>query len=78
LLRELANPNLHDISSHMPYHIELWDRHANHVRWIVAATGTVTIGHAAFEAAVANWPGEHFTLHHGIQLLREHPEQRRK
>jgi hypothetical protein len=26
MLRELANPNLHDITSDMPYRIELWDR----------------------------------------------------
>jgi hypothetical protein len=71
LLRELANPNLHDIAN-MSFHVELWDRHANHIRWLVAATGTVSIGHAAFEAAVANWPNERFTLRQGILLIRDH------
>jgi hypothetical protein len=78
LLRQLENPNLHDINSHMPYRVELWDRHANHIRWIVAACGTVHIGHAAFDAAIASWPDEHFTLRNGMQLLREYPEGPRK
>jgi hypothetical protein len=31
LLRELANPNLHDIAN-MAYRVELWDRHAKRIR----------------------------------------------
>jgi hypothetical protein len=54
LLRELANPNLHDLSSHMPYRIELWD--AQHIRWVVAAAGMVAIGHAALDTAIASYP----------------------
>jgi hypothetical protein len=46
LLRKLANTNLHDIAN-MSFKVELWDRYANHVRWVVAAAGTVTIGQAA-------------------------------
>ena len=34
-LRKLANPNLHDIAN-MSFRVELWDQHANHVRWVVA------------------------------------------
>src|SRR5208282_4455566 len=60
LLRELANPNLHDIPTRLPFRVELWDRHDQHIRWVVAAAGTVMIGHAAFEAAIAAWPQEHF------------------
>jgi hypothetical protein len=26
LLRELANPNLHDIPCDLPFRVELWDR----------------------------------------------------
>jgi hypothetical protein len=76
LLRELANPNLHDIAN-MSFRIELWDHHANHVRWVIAAAGTVTVAHAAFEAAITNWPNERFTLRQGITLIREHPPERR-
>jgi hypothetical protein len=71
LLRELSNPNLHDIAN-MNFRVELWDRYGQHIRWVVAASGTVTIGHAAFEAAVASWPNEHFTLRNGILVIREH------
>ena len=77
LLHELANPNLHDIAN-MSFRVELWDRHAERVRWIVAATGTITIGHAAFDAAIANWPHERFTLRKGALLIREHPKSPRK
>ena len=72
LLRELSNPNLHDIAN-MSFRVELWDRHALHVRWVVAAAGTVTVAHAAFEQAIKNWPDQRFTLRQGIMLIREHP-----
>jgi hypothetical protein len=72
LLRELANPNLHDISSDMPFRVELWDRVSLNRRWVVAATSTVTLGHAAFDGAIANWPDQRFTLRHGIRLISEH------
>lgn len=72
LLRELENPNLHDIVS-MSFRVELWDRNTQHIRWVVAAAGTITVAHAAFDAAVKNWPSERFTLRQGIMLIREHP-----
>jgi hypothetical protein len=70
-LRKLANPNLHDIAN-MSFRVELWDRHANQVRWVVAAAGSVTVAHGAFDAAVKNWPHERFALRQGIMLIREH------
>jgi hypothetical protein len=70
LLRELANPNLHDIAN-MNFRVELWDRRAQHFRWVIAAAGTVSIAHAAFDAAITNWPQERFTLRQGIMLIRE-------
>jgi hypothetical protein len=77
LLRELANPNLHDIAN-MSYRIELWDRHAQHIRWTIAAIGHGTIAQATFEATVNEWPHERFTLRHGIRLIREHPRDDRR
>jgi len=71
LLRELANPNLHEIAN-LSHHVELWDRNGQQIRWLVAAAGTVTIGHAALDAAIKSWPHERFTLRQGIQLIREH------
>jgi hypothetical protein len=77
LLRQLANPNLHDIAN-MSYRVELWDRHSERIRWTVAASGSIVLAHAAFEAAVAEWPQERFTLLQGIMLIREYPERARR
>ena len=72
LLRELANPNLHDIPTNLPFRVELWDRHDQHIRWVIAASSSVAIGHAALDAAIANYPDQHFTLRNGILVIREH------
>jgi hypothetical protein len=61
LLRELSNPNLHDIAN-MSYRVELWERHADRIRWVVAAAGSVTVAHGAFDAAVKNWPHERLSV----------------
>ncbi len=73
LLRQLANPNLHDLNSNMTFRVELWDRHAMHIRWVVAAANSIPVASAAFDAAIASWPDQHFTLRQGIRVLREHP-----
>jgi hypothetical protein len=72
LLRELANPNLHDIPRNLPFRVEMWDRSDQHVRWVVAATSSVAVGHAALDAAIANHPRERFTLRKGAQVIRQH------
>lgn len=77
LLRQLANPNLHDIAN-MSFRIELRDRHAEHIRWTVAASGSIVLAHAAFDAAIKEWPDERFTLRNGIMLMREHPKRQRE
>ncbi len=48
LLRELENPNLHDIAN-MSFRVELWDQCALHIRWVVAAAGSVFVARAAFD-----------------------------
>jgi hypothetical protein len=73
LLRQLANPNLHDIAN-MNFRIELWERHTEHIRWTNAASGSIVLARAAFDAAVAEWQHERFTLRNGIMLLREYPD----
>jgi hypothetical protein len=76
LLRELSNPNLHDIPRNLPFRVELWDRTAQHLRFVVAASSSVAIDHAALDAAIANFPGERFTLRNGSLVIREHgPEK---
>ncbi len=72
LLRELENPNLHDIAN-LSFRVELWDRHALHVRWLVAAAGSITVAQAAFDQATRSWPDERFTLRQGIRVISDHP-----
>jgi hypothetical protein len=72
LLRELANPNLHDIPMNLPFRVEMWDRHDRHIRWIVSASSSVAIAHAALDMAVANYPSERFTLRNGALVIREY------
>jgi hypothetical protein len=72
LLRQLANPNLHDIPMRLPFRIEMWNESDQHVRWVIAASASVAVGHAALDAAIANYPGQRFTLRNGALLIREH------
>lgn len=72
LLRQLANPNLHDIPTNLPFRVELWDRHDQHIRWVVSASSSIALGHAAFDVAVANYPDQRFTLRQGIHVIRRH------
>ena len=73
-MRELENPNLHDIAN-MSFRVELWDQHALHIRWVVAAAGSVLLAaRAAFDVAVKHWPDQKLTLRQGIMLIREHPD----
>ena len=72
LLRELENPNLHDIAN-MSFRVELWDQHALHIRWVIAAAGSVFLARVAFEEAIRQWPDQKLTLRQGIMLISEHP-----
>jgi hypothetical protein len=72
LLRELANPNLHDIPTNLPFRVEMWDRTNQHIQWVIAASSSVAIGHAALDAAITNFPGQRFTLRNGILVIRSH------
>jgi hypothetical protein len=58
LLSQLANPNLHDIPTDLGLHVELWDRHNEHIRWVIAATSSIVIGNAAYDVAVSIHPQE--------------------
>jgi hypothetical protein len=39
-------------------------------RWVIAASSSVAIAHAALDVAIANYPGERFTLRNGILVIR--------
>ena len=58
LLRQLANPNLHDIPRNLPFRVEMWDQSDQHIRWVIAASASVAVGHAAMDAAIANYPDQ--------------------
>ncbi len=73
LLRELANPNLHDIPTNLPFRVEMWDRNDQHIRWVISASSSVSIGHAALDMAIASFPHERFTLRNGALVIRQHP-----
>jgi hypothetical protein len=75
LLRELANPNLHDIPTRLPLRVELWDRNDQHIRWVIAAASNVAVAHAALDAAIAKYPHRRSTLRNGMLVIREHPER---
>jgi hypothetical protein len=77
LLRELENPNLHDIAN-VSFRVELWDQYALHIRWVVAAAGSVFVARAVFDEAVKHWPDQKLTLRQGITLIREHPDPPQK
>ena len=68
-----ANPNLHDIPGNLPFRVELWDRHDQHIRWVIAASSSVAIAHAALDTAIATYPDQRFTLRNGILVIRQHP-----
>jgi hypothetical protein len=55
LLRQLSNPNLCDIPTNLPFRVELWDRHDQHIRWVIAASTSVAVGHAALDAAITTY-----------------------
>jgi hypothetical protein len=72
LLRQLSNPNLHDIPRNLPFRVEMWDQSDQHIR-VIAASASVAVGHAALDAAIANYPDQRFTLRNGILVIRQHP-----
>lgn len=73
LLRELSNPNLHQVDLTTAFQIELWDRYGkDHLRMVIAATSSIMVAHAAFDAAVKQYTAEHLTLRKGAMVLRDH------
>src|SRR5580658_2285689 len=72
MLRELANPNLHDIPTNLPFRVEMWDRHDQHIRWVISASSSVSMGHAALDVAIATYPSERFTLRNRALVIREY------
>ena len=70
LLRQLANPNF---PRNLLFRVEMWDQSDQHIRWVIAASASAALGHAAMDAAIANYPDQRFTLRNGILVIRQHP-----
>jgi hypothetical protein len=58
-----------------PFRVELWDRSQQHIRWVIAASSSIALARAAFEAAVEAHPHENLTLRNGALVIREHAPQ---
>jgi hypothetical protein len=52
------------LDTNMSFRVELWDRHAQHVRWMIAAAGTISV-HAAVEARLRDGPSAMVYYDHG-------------
>jgi hypothetical protein len=72
-LFQIAVFKLHDIPRNLSFRVEMWDQSDQHIRWVIAASASVAIGHAAMDAAIANYPDQRFTLRNGILVIRQHP-----
>ena len=77
LLRELANPNLHDVNLATAFRIEVWDRYGkDHLRMCIAATNSVAVAHAGFDAALKEYANDRLTLRKGIMQMRDSDRER--
>jgi hypothetical protein len=74
-LEELSNPNLHEIFPTSAFQIEIWDRYGEHIHWVIAASSSITISNAAFDAAMREYPTQRLTLRKRAMVLREHPQK---
>jgi hypothetical protein len=55
------------------YKVERWDGQGAHVEEIVASASLIMIGHAAFHAAVEQYPAASLTLRQGTRVILKHP-----
>jgi hypothetical protein len=56
------------------YKVERWDWKDEHVEEIVASASLIMIGHAAFHAAVEQYPRARLTLRQGARVILKYPE----
>ena len=60
------------VGARLPFRVELWDRHDQHIRLVIAASASVAVAHTALDATIASYPDQRLTLRNGIQVIREH------
>jgi hypothetical protein len=58
MLERFHSATLDLIGPRLPFRVELWDRHDQHIRWVIAASASVAVGHAALDAAIASYPDQ--------------------
>jgi hypothetical protein len=56
------------------YKVERWDWKDAHVEEIIASASLILIGHAAFHAAVEQYPRARLTLRQGARVILKYPE----
>jgi hypothetical protein len=56
------------------YKVERWDSQDAHVEEIVATASLIVIGHAAFHAAIEQYPRSRLTLRQGARVILKYPE----
>ena len=56
------------------YKVEKWDLQGAHVEEIVATASLAMIGHAAFHAAVEQYPNTSLTLRQGARVILKSPD----
>ena len=56
------------------YKVERWDWKDAHVEEIVASASLIMIRHAAFHAAIEQYPGARLTLSQGARVILKSPE----
>jgi hypothetical protein len=55
--------------THFSFRIDLWDEAGDNIVEHVAGVEDYTVARAAYEAAVARWPGEMVTLRQGARVV---------
>lgn len=71
LLRQIANPNLPEVTRDLPFRVELWEAGGRHVLRLMAACANSTVARAAFQAAIASAPRGYWTLRHGALIVEQ-------
>ena len=70
---EIGSPSTR-VGEPAKYKVEKWDLQGAHVEEVVASASLIMIGHAAFHAAVEQYPGASLTLRQGTRVILKSPE----
>lgn len=73
LLRQISNPNLHDVETQLTFRIEQCapGQYGECVR-VISVNGSIAVAHAAFDASVREFPSETWLLVWHSQIIRRY------